>query len=246
MLTTSSAIKFTNSEGFDRTIKVTIGASVEPPRNTEGVAYFPSRMKHSDLTLQEEWGEGDFLYLAFGVEDNGRGLSESEKKLLFQRFSQVNPRTHVQYGGSGLGLFISRELTELQGGEIGVLSEAGKGSLFHFYVKVRKSVAPPGSKPVTAMEISSQGEFRRTSKTIQTTGPSSVLIVEDNLVNAKILRKQLENVGYSIISANHGGEALDRLQESSFWKNAPSESKHISLILMVYSSSFSVNGCCIS
>lgn len=84
------------------------------------------------------------------MQDTGRGLSPEEKKLLFQRFSQASPRTHVQYGGSGLGLFISRELTELQGGEIGVASEAGKGSTFAFYVKCRKTTEP---KEVIEMPI---------------------------------------------------------------------------------------------
>ena len=80
------------------------------------------------------------------MKDTGRGLSEDEKTRLFHRFSQANPKTHVrdascfdevfsnklqvQYGGSGLGLYISRELTELQGGEIGVASKAGEGSKF--------------------------------------------------------------------------------------------------------------------
>jgi hypothetical protein len=62
--------------------------------------------------------------------------------MLFMRFSQASPRTHIQYGGSGLGLFISRELTELQGGEIGVSSVAGEGSTFAFYVRARRSTKP--------------------------------------------------------------------------------------------------------
>lgn len=102
-----------------------------------------------DLTLAPEWGTGEHVYLYFAVQDTGRGLDEDEKTRLFHRFSQASPRTHVsivilnlkthpdglpltlekvQYGGSGLGLFISRELTELQGGEIGVASVAGVGS----------------------------------------------------------------------------------------------------------------------
>jgi len=83
-----------------------------------------------DLTLAPDWGTGQQVYLYFAVKDTGRGLSDDEKTRLFHRFSQASPRTHVQYGGSGLGLFISRELTELQGGEIGVASTAGKGSKF--------------------------------------------------------------------------------------------------------------------
>jgi signal transduction histidine kinase len=79
--------------------------------------------------LAPDWGTGQQVYLYFSVKDTGRGLSEDEKTRLFHRFSQASPRTHVQYGGSGLGLFISRELTELQGGEIGVASTEGAGSM---------------------------------------------------------------------------------------------------------------------
>lgn len=60
---------------------------------------------------------------------------------LFLRFSQASPKTHVQYGGTGLGLFISRELTELQGGRIGVKSVLGQGSSFIFYVKCRRAAS---------------------------------------------------------------------------------------------------------
>ena len=100
------------------------------------------RAKRTDQTCGPDWGDGEEIFLEFAVQDTGRGLTPEEKKLLFQRFSQASPRTHVQYGGSGLGLFISRELTELQGGEIGVSSEAGKGSTFAFYVKSRRSIEP--------------------------------------------------------------------------------------------------------
>jgi hypothetical protein len=99
-----------------------------------------------DQTLGPDWGDGEEIYLEFAVQDTGRGLSPEELKVLFQRFQQASPRTHVQYGGSGLGLFISRELTELQGGEIGVSSESGKGSTFAFYIKCRRSKEP--SEPI--------------------------------------------------------------------------------------------------
>jgi hypothetical protein len=64
----------------------------------------------------------------------------SERDLLFNRFSQASPRTHIQYGGNGLGLFISRRLAELQGGAIGFSSNPGSGSTFSFYVKARRSM----------------------------------------------------------------------------------------------------------
>lgn len=140
---TTNAIKFTTMES-KRTIIVTIAASKQKPSQSESriVNYFASRKKPGELSEDKDWGNGEEVYIHFAVQDTGRGLDEQEKKMLFLRFSQASPRTHVQYGGSGLGLFISRELTELQGGEIGVSSEAGVGSTFAFFVKARRSHAP--------------------------------------------------------------------------------------------------------
>jgi signal transduction histidine kinase len=128
---------------------ISLGASLSksPKESAPHIQWFPSKNSnsHRDLTLAPDWGFGPHVYLYFAVKDTGRGLSEEEKTKLFHRFSQASPRTHactplgrwnlehadisqVQYGGSGLGLFISRELTELQGGEIGVESAEGVGS----------------------------------------------------------------------------------------------------------------------
>jgi signal transduction histidine kinase len=124
----TNAIKFTKSER-KRTIDVTLGAYKDPPADSAAnFKYFPTKKARSDVTVGEDWGPGEIIYLRFEVRDTGCGLSEPEMKNLFHRFSQASPRTHVQYGGSGLGLFISRQLTELQGGEIGVASVAGEGS----------------------------------------------------------------------------------------------------------------------
>ncbi|EUC42252.1 hypothetical protein COCMIDRAFT_104045 [Bipolaris oryzae ATCC 44560] len=243
---TTNAIKFTTTEET-RTIKVVLSASRERPsaRSNPTVNYFPMRAKRIDQTCGPDWGEGEEIFLEFAVQDTGRGLTPEEKKLLFQRFSQASPRTHVQYGGSGLGLFISRELTELQGGEIGVSSEAGKGSTFAFYVKCRRSIEPKDTLEVLpaslSRKVSNAKDKGRTgmpvpsqSKTVTkdfaivpkqdnvTPKPKpkkemKVLIVEDNLVNQRVLQRQLQNQGIQTIVANHGGEALEFLKSSTFW-----------------------------
>jgi CheY-like chemotaxis protein len=216
--------------------------------------YIPMRTEGKDTTASSEWGDGEVVYIHFAVQDTGKGLTEAEMKLLFQRFSQASPRTHITYGGSGLGLFISRELVELQGGEIGVSSESGKGSTFAFYVKARRSSAPakdseqslweyaPGrkgsAKSLRASNIRTEAGLNSALPSLERSPSSSapetlkILIVEDNLVNQRVLAKQLRKAGCVVYLANHGGEAIERVKESRFWKGKEANGLDIHVILM--------------
>ena len=143
----SNAIKFLDSRP-ERRIILTVGASANSPRLDATPLHNPA---------EETGPESEDLYLTFSISDTGPGLKPAEMAALFQRFSQATPRTHVTYGGSGLGLFISKRLVELQGGCIYVSSLEGKGSTFSFYIKVQRSgviVKPPElrTKPLTAAE----------------------------------------------------------------------------------------------
>lgn len=106
----TNAIKFTKTSAI-REIDITIDAYHNPPTQ-ESVTfnYFPTKgdKSASDVTAGADWGKGEVLYLRFTVNDSGCGLTREEKNRLFHRFQQASPKTHVQYGGSGLGLFISR------------------------------------------------------------------------------------------------------------------------------------------
>lgn len=125
-------------------ITITVGASLESPAMlSDGEQYFFPRASKKEPVFGAEWGTGEELFLHFSVNDTGVGLTSAEMKNLFHRFSQASPKTHVTYGGSGLGLFICKELAELQGGRIGVSSTLGKGSDFKFYVKARRATTPP-------------------------------------------------------------------------------------------------------
>ena len=227
---TTNAIKFTIGEK-KRTITITVRATRQRPSETGPplVNYVPRRSNKCP-TESSEWGPGEKVFILFSVRDTGRGLSSEEKRLLFMRFSQASPRTHVQYGGSGLGLFISRELTELQGGEIGVESEAGRGSIFAFYVAARRSSR--SIDDLTSNTVDCDGRDKAElinvaadkKRVAEATLPEAhlmpihkrVLIVEDNLVNQKVLQRQLESLGIEVHLANHGREALDKLSRSKF------------------------------
>ncbi len=185
-------------------------------------------------------------------------MNPEEKNKLFNRFAQASPRTHVQYGGSGLGLFISRQLTELQGGEIGIASESGVGSTFAFYVKARRarneqnleamqkqldSDVQSNARPTTTLSTDIQSQ-EKPALLIHNHNPSGdhsplsdpanwhVLIVEDNLVNQKILAQQLRKLGSTVHVANHGEEALDLIRETVHFTGRESDGKQLSVILM--------------
>ena len=245
---TTNAIKFTTPQA-NRSITVTLAASIQRPSKEIGfgqVSYIPTRAKRKDLTASPDWGTGEKCYLYFAVQDTGSGLSEDETKVLFHRFSQASPRTHVQYGGSGLGLFISRELVELQGGEIGVSSKSGEGSTFAFYITARRSTAPQEildqlpavglrqeeppkptlPKPIGKMAVSPTPKKLNTKKVLK------VLIVEDNLVNQRVLQRQLNNLGCTVAVANHGEECLEHLKRSNFWTGHRPDASDLGVILM--------------
>ncbi|KAK6512017.1 hypothetical protein TWF481_000915 [Arthrobotrys musiformis] len=263
----TNALKFLRTEP-SKSIIVTMGGSIKRPSSKDkknSLVYFPSTRKATDLTTGPDWGEGESVFLTFSVLDTGKGLTETEKKNLFQKFSQATAKTEVSYGGSGLGLFICKELVHLQSGEIGVQSEAGKGCCFSFYIKSRRSCRPeveipqaPVLRPTNSSKRrdGSQGSpalsspvtdsgfnaarspglpktpTRQKSSEGKPTLDYKVLIVEDNLVNQKLLRKALENSGCTTYVANHGVEALDKIKESVYWKDAREDAQELSLVLM--------------
>lgn len=256
----TNAIKFTK-KATQRNLCIRLNALRQCPsigQADDRVQWFPSNIqatKNSSLQSLDE--DDDTLYIMFEVEDSGTGMSDDEMQVLFNRFTQASPKTHITYGGSGLGLFISRQLVELQGGMIGVSSRPGAGSRFAFYIKTQRarytddaeqstesttwleSVVRSGREELRSKTPSQHaGIKRRTtshpslSPRSKPANPWSILFVEDNQINQKILGKQLERLGCTVHVANHGIEALDSIKKSTHWKDNQPGSIKFDIILM--------------
>lgn len=351
----TNAIKFTSKTNGERRITVAVGASIERPKSyPPDVVFSNDYNEDRDQTRSPEWGDGPAMYLMVAVKDTGIGISAQDQARLFERFRQATPKTSEKYGGSGLGLSISRKLCQLHGGDIGVGSHEGQGSTFGFYFKVRRASPPADESPVESgrttpvRQISSgdlvsrprlpsrpqshrtalgsieksakggvsdrekdggsmnrkisdkpglererdtdptliepvqrvapvfhgqaveegletqvgqpnqeeptQGD-RVSSGTGRTRGVSNdkkeeklrdkeplkrtLLLVEDNLINQKVLKRQLQNHGFQVITANNGQEAVDAVVDRAKRNTGMTsdaqpqqESDHFSCILM--------------
>jgi signal transduction histidine kinase/DNA-binding response OmpR family regulator len=139
--------------------------------------------------------------LLFSVVDTGIGISEEGIEKLFKAFQQVDTSTTRRYGGTGLGLVISKRLAEFMGGAIWVQSVPGSGSSFFFSVTL-----PASDAPAPAHQSPKPGILLA----------RSVLIVDDNATNRGILEIQVKMWGMKSFSASTGAEALQKMGEQDF------------------------------
>ncbi|WP_320169156.1 response regulator [Maridesulfovibrio sp.] len=137
--------------------------------------------------------------IMFAVKDTGIGISEDIQPYLFEPFRQADGSTTRKYGGTGLGLTISRGIVELMGGNIWVRSSPGKGSTFYF--SIVPEVAPDTSSNDFSLPEELQG--------------AEVLVVDDNLAVRSVLSRYLRQFGFSPVSAASGEDALDLLASGS-------------------------------
>ncbi|KAI4716356.1 hypothetical protein E4T48_07477 [Aureobasidium sp. EXF-10727] len=153
----TNAIKFTTKSDRKKKIDIEVAASVERPVSyPPNVVFFKTDEVglKTDATGNPEWGDGEPLYIMVAVKDTGIGISEENQAKLFERFQQATPKTGQMYGGSGLGLNISRKMCQLHGGEIGVSSVEGEGSTFGFFFRVRRGGEPEDADKLEPKELS--------------------------------------------------------------------------------------------
>ena len=140
----------------------------------------------------------------FAVTDSGTGISAADLERLFQPFTQVDASSTRRFGGTGLGLTISRRMANIMGGDITVTSELGKGSTFIFAVEAE---VVEWAAPKAVGEITAEVEGGR---------QMSVLIVEDHPVNRMILEAWMSSAGHVSTAAENGQLALDACAEQPF------------------------------
>jgi two-component system sensor histidine kinase/response regulator len=159
------------------------------------------------VSIQKAKGSIDGRMLHLAVRDTGIGIPEDKREAVFDSFSQEDSSITRRFGGTGLGLSICARLVQAMGGRIWVDSEVGKGSEFHFTIRVEVdrstqsgSVAP---ESMHAPVVTHQKAL-------------SVLLVEDDLVNQKLAVTLLERWGHQVAVASNGLKALEYLSEHAY------------------------------
>ncbi|MBI4998011.1 MAG: PAS domain S-box protein [Rhodocyclales bacterium] len=158
------------------------------------------------LTREEETA-ADML-VRFEVTDSGIGIPAEKTGEIFAAFEQVDASISRRYGGTGLGLTITRRLAQLMGGDAGVRSLPGRGSTFWFTARLGKSRLQPE-------ELSEMPAI--VEQNVQAIPPGArILLAEDNRINQEVAVELLTEVGLEVEVANDGAEALEKARAGSF------------------------------
>ncbi|HEV7827148.1 MAG TPA: ATP-binding protein [Mycobacteriales bacterium] len=146
--------------------------------------------------------------LRFSVRDSGIGIPADQHERLFQAFTQADPSTTRKYGGTGLGLTISRQLVELMGGVLDFRSAEGKGTTFWADLPLPAVTLPIAEAPVPDPTRLGAGTRPRS--------PHRVLVAEDNQVNQRVVVAMLDALGYDADVAADGQEALEMFSAGTY------------------------------
>ena len=148
---------------------------------------------------------GDTIHLSISVTDTGMGIEKDKLPRIFERFRQAEASITRKYGGTGLGLFIVKDLVQLQNGEITAESEPGKGSTFRFVIPYKVTNAVP---------VSATEEIKTYEPTAILHG--RIMVVEDNEMNQRLMKHLLSQwrIDFTIVSS--GKKAVEMLKEKPF------------------------------
>ncbi len=152
------------------------------------------------VRIGTEKSEGENATLHFSVKDNGIGMTSEQQKKLFTAFSQADASTSRKYGGTGLGLVISKKLVEMMSGSIWAESTQGGGSVFHFTADFNKQAKNSQTGAIAANTL--PGHLR-------------ILLLEDNNTTRMIFSRMLADFGLSVEEAQNAQQAVELLKKST-------------------------------
>ncbi|MEP7134992.1 MAG: PAS domain S-box protein [Chloroflexota bacterium] len=143
----------------------------------------------------------DYTVIHFSVQDTGVGIPLERQAAVFERFTQADGSTTRKYGGTGLGLTISKQLVEAMGGKIGIESTPGMGSNFWFDIKFGKQPGKTGDTAPLKIGLINLSEAR-------------ILVVDDNKTNQIVLTKNVEAMGCRVEAVSSGAKGLESLRNA--------------------------------
>jgi len=164
-----------------------------------------------EIRLTIKRAKGDIF--RFEVKDTGIGLKKEEQKKIFKAFSQADGSTTRDYGGTGLGLTISKQLVELMGGKIWVESEYGKGSSFIFELELKEVQIEDENIDINIENSKIQTRLKRDINLLKN---CKILLAEDNEINQEIILGLLENSSIKLDIAKNGKEAIEKFKQNRY------------------------------
>ncbi|WP_093965062.1 hybrid sensor histidine kinase/response regulator [Actibacterium lipolyticum] len=165
--------------------------------------------RNGSITIEVEQLHDDDV-VEFRVQDTGIGIADEDLSRVFDDFVTLDTSYVRETGGTGLGLGISRRMAAAMGGEMGVVSELGEGSLFW----LRLPLSVPTSRYERSM-LDNVPDGHDSPKT-KTARPLSVLVVEDNRINRMVVREMLEKQGHTVSEAHDGDEGVGAAMTKRF------------------------------
>ncbi len=213
-----NAIKFTSSGSI--TVSAEVIDPPQPPliRGENVSAPVPPLPREARGDQTPEIQGGKKSYIAIAVSDTGIGIAEDKFDQIFASFQQAEGSISRQYGGTGLGLTVTKQLVELHGGKISVQSTLGKGSQFTFTLPIaQENVARNSSNRTLKENIITELITSAMAPNLSQNNPDikqiKVLVVDDEPINIQVILNNLSLHNYAIFQANNGGEVLRLLDE---------------------------------
>ena len=168
-----------------------------------------SEQGNIELCAKKVRQEDEKVLVRFEVKDNGVGIEDDKLSRIFEAFEQADSSTTRQYGGTGLGLTISRKLAEMMGGEIGVESTPGQGSCFWFTAWLGIAAEKPTFQQSGSI-INAEKEIQQKHK------GARLLLAEDNYINREVATELIRHTGLLLDVAEDGQQALQMITENDY------------------------------